>query len=187
MEYIFENGVVYGGSHPGNPCRVYALQMFAQCKTQKKLDEEMGKLEDLLPGMTMRHAQYVFTEVAVHAACQMAGGKNKLSRVEMESVIEMVGENFVFPSKTIKDFLKKDGEKIMIEGISLIRDEEPGLLVNLLKFLLEVAMADGVITREEINFVIDFGISRLKMELEEVFEVIGQEIVAHYNCSATGI
>lgn len=187
MEYIFENGVVYGGSHPGNPCRVYALQMFAQCKTQKKLDEEMAKLYDLLPGMKMRNSQYYITEVAVHAACQMAGGKNKLSRVEMEKLLELVGENFIFPSKTIKDILKKDEEQTISEGISVVMDEEPALLDILLKFLLEVAMADGVITKEEINFIVTFGITRLKMEMEDVFRIIGNEVVSHYNCSATGI
>lgn len=187
MEYIFENGVVYGGSHPGNPCRVYALQMFAQSKTQRRLDEEMDKLYDLLPGMSIRKAQFYFTEAAVHAACLMAGGKNKLSKVEMECLLEMVGENFIFPSKTIKDILKKDGEQAISEGISVVRDEEPNLLDNLLKFLLEVAMADGVITKEEINFIVTFGITRLKMEMEDIFDIIGQEVVAHYNCSATGI
>lgn len=187
MKYIFEKMIVQEGTHPSGPNRVHALMLFDSCRSQKQLDEEMGQLLDLIPGMLLSNAEIYYIRLAIVAGYMLAEIDGKPEKRVLNHIVKVVASFYIEPTKVIKSVLKEDREQVMYEAISVLKDIEPGFLYKTLRFLIEIAMIDETISQKEIDFLVEFGQEKLEQEIEDIYEAIEDIMVEDYQSSIEGL
>jgi len=176
---LINNGVISRSDHPDIPLRIHAMLLYANCKTIKALEENMAVLFDSIPGIYHSDIDYQMALFSAAAGIKLAMKDGKMDKSEKDMIIEEIAKYDLEPSKIFKKVQKEDVDIIIEQSLSFVLDKDSSKAIDMFKFYVELAFADKVLTKEELDFVKEFGIS-LGLEESQIYESIADEIREHY-------
>lgn len=156
--FLEEDGEMFG-NHPVNPLRVQALYVYSIAKRQKEIDECICSFINCTSHKLFDPLKARYTAAAGMLMAQVDG---KVSKREMAAIYKRMGEDCLFPEEEWNDLKKSDLNKVLDESIQQML-ETYGLRANesMMRYALEIMLADGTISQKEIDFVYKLGDSLL--------------------------
>lgn len=176
---LINNGVISKSDHPDIPLRIHAMLLYAKCKTIKALEENMAVLFESIPGMYHSDVDCQMALFSAAAGIRLAMKDGKMDKTEKDMIIEEIAKYDLEPSKIFKKVLKENVDVVFEQSMSFVIDKDPSKAIAMLKFYVELAFADRVFSKEELNSVMDFGRS-LGLDEPIIYEAIADEIREHY-------
>jgi len=170
--FMEDNGEMFG-DHPVLPIRVHALNFYANAKTQEELDEEVIKIVSCYYHGTEQGE--LFTKFVAAAGLYVANLDGKITDDERTQIITRIGDNELFPVDFLENIEKeKNIKKLFDETVEALKDY-PDMNGQMMRYFVDVALADKEFTSEEMNAVFEFG-AYLGYNKSEIADYIGSVI-----------
>ena len=157
LEYFLKDKGFSRSTHPVNPIRVQALNLFATCKTQKALNEGMDELISILLKVGDSELDEYTALFIVSAGVIVANVDGALNKEEYDRIVETLSDLKIFPREFIDQVLDSDVVKVFNDSVENILRINPGMREDMLDYMIQVVMSDKVITKEEVDLLYDFG------------------------------
>ena len=157
LEYFLNDKGYSRSSHPVNPIRVQALNLFATAPSQKKLQEGMDQLISILLKVGDSELDEYTASFIVSAGLIVANADAALNQDEFNRIIETLSDLKIFPRAFIDQVAKGDIVKTFKDSVENILRINPGMRENMLAYMIQVVMSDKMITNEEVELLYGFG------------------------------
>ena len=158
LDYFLKEGGLTGGSHPVDPIRVRALDLFANAKTQAALTKGMNELINVLQDLMHGELDLALADFVASAGILISQIDGKCDKSEEEYIIKELAQFTLFPYKVLKHVEKGDVVKIFEESFNKILElSSPEDGVTPLNYILEIVIADRYLDDREISVVYDLG------------------------------
>ena len=186
LEYFLKGTGVSRSSHPVNPIRVQALNLFATVKTQKELQEGMDELITILLKVGDDEMDEYMARFIASAGLIVVNCDGEVHEEEVNQVIETLAALKIFPRQYLEEIAKGDIPAIFNDSVENILKINPGVRVALLEYMISIVMSDKKIAPEEIKLLYNFGESIALSEME-VATAIAEAIQRRYMPSLESI
>ena len=179
LEYFLKGKGISRSSHPVNPIRVQALNLFATVKTQKELQEGMDELITILLKVGDDEMDEYMARFIASAGLIVVNCDGEVHEEEVNQVIETLAALKIFPRQYLEEIAKGDIPAIFNDSVENILKINPGVRVALLEYMISIVMSDKKIAPEEIKLLYNFGESIALSEME-VATAIAEAIQRRY-------
>jgi len=188
-----ENGAGNLMSHPVNPIRIKAIQLFAGSalfasllNEQKPVADEAlaSSIEELTQSLMvisstpldMYRRQFIAT-----AGIIMANIDEKMNEDEYENILRILSGYTIFPAEYLNQIFKsgKVGE-LFGEAIEKILEMNPGDRYSMFNMMINIAHSDNRLARTEIALLFDVGTKALGMSRREVAQLIAENVQRNF-------
>lgn len=176
---LINNGIISKSDHPDIPLRIHAMLLYAKCTTIKSLEENMAVLFESIPGMYHSDVDLQMALFSAAAGIRLATKDGKMEKAEKDMIIEEIAKYDLEPSKILKRVMKEDVDIVFEQSMSFVLDNDSSKAIDMFKFYIELAFADKVLSKEELDSVKEFGMT-LGLEESIIYESIADEIREHY-------
>lgn len=178
LDYFLKSDRFIGDTHPVHPISIYALHLYATCKTQEQLDEAMTRIEDRFYQLSEEDATFNFFFIA--AGWLLGNTDGEIDNAQIRQILNEVGKKCWFP----KEFLQKvqeehDLEQLYHNTIQLLVEKDEDNKVLMLDYLLSIACADGAFTENELHFIYRFG-HEIGWEDNEIAKYTSELLSRHF-------
>ena len=157
LEYFLKDKGFSRASHPVNPIRVQALNLFATSRTQKELNQGMDELISILLKVGDSELDEYMAAFIVAAGLIVANVDGELNREEYNRIVESLSELKIFPRQFIDEIAEKDVFKTFNDSVENILKINPGMREDMLEYMIQIVISDKTISNEEMNMLYDFG------------------------------
>lgn len=172
-----ENGVrPLGGTHPMHPLRIQALEHFVNCKTQKALTQGMQRIIEHIQEFVLTPVHNAKAYFNAAAGIMMAQADGKKDRYEESFIQNQVAQFTLYPHKLIKEVEKGVIAKEMEESAAFILEHEPDAAVELLGYLVEVALLDQILDTRELGIIYEFASAKLGLPEQTISRFIATKV-----------
>ncbi|MBP5687215.1 MAG: M48 family metalloprotease [Muribaculaceae bacterium] len=186
LEYFLKDKGISRSSHPVNPIRVQALNLFATCETQEELQKGMDELISILLKVGDSELDEYMARFIASAGLIVASSDKKVKEDEVNQIIEMLARLKIFPRKYLEEIAQGDVGAIFNDSVENILKINPGMRLGLLEYMIHIALSDKVIARNEVELLYNFGASIALSEME-VASAIAESIQRNYMPSLESI
>ncbi|MBR5687325.1 MAG: M48 family metalloprotease [Prevotella sp.] len=157
LDYFLKDKGVSRASHPVNPIRVQALNLFANTKTQKKLNEGMDELISILLKIGDNELDEHMARFVASAGLIVANADKDVKQKEINEILDTLATLKIFPSKYLEEIAQGDIGKTFGESVTNILTINPGLRDGLLRYMIHIVLSDQIIAKEEVDLLYQFG------------------------------
>lgn len=186
LEYFLKEGGISGGTHPVNPIRIRALELFAKEKTQAGLNRGMGELIDILQEFMFSELDSALADFVAAASIIMTQVDGKRDKNEEEVILAEMADFCLFPHKVLKQVEKGDVMKIFKESVAKIMKIAPYKNIDLLTYYINVAFADGIIDEKEIELIYDLG-KKVGLSYDDIARELGKKVQKDFKPLASAL
>jgi len=183
LEYFQKAEGLNVASHPINPIRVKAIELFSQSELfanesggqsldaealRKKIDDLIQVLLKIKSSELDKHITYFIAS----AGFVIAKIDDEFDDREREMLIKALSDYTIFPGGLL-DQIEKEGnaEQIFVGSLKAILEINPGERERMLTFMIHVAMADKIIKPKELEFIFHIGQNAFGYSAKEVAQV----------------
>lgn len=159
LEYFLNDKGLSRATHPVNPIRVQAINVFAKTKTQEELDEEMEKLISILLKVGNSELDEYMARFIATAGLIVANADGEVIKEEIDSIIENLSILKIFPTQFLHEIANEDVIAIFNDSVQNILNINPGMREGMLSYMIGIIMSDKNIGQEEIELLSNFGSS----------------------------
>ena len=175
LEYFIKDVGISGGSHPVNPIRVRALELFATAKTQAAFNRGMTDLVSVLQDFLYSELDYALADFVASASIIVSQVDGKRDKNEEEFILKELAAFCLFPHKVLKQVEKDNVKKIFNESVAKILEIAPYKRDDLMNYFINVAFADGELDEKEMALIYEFG-SKLGYSEGEIARTLGLKV-----------
>ena len=175
LDYFLKEGGVTDGSHPVNPIRIRALELFATAKTQAAFNRGMNDLVWALQKLQYDALDNAIADYIAAAGIFISQMDGKRDKNEEEFIIRELAAYSLSPYKDLKRVEKGDVVNTLNTAIKNILEMAPDLRSELLKYFVNMAFADGELSDKELELIFDFG-DKLGYHESEIAEFLCNKI-----------
>lgn len=186
LEYFLKDKGVSRSSHPVNPIRVQALNLFATVKSQDELNKGMDELISILLKVGDDELDEHMARFIASAGLIVVNCDGEVHEDEVNQVIETLAALKIFPRQYLEEIARGDVPAIFNDSVENILKLNPGVRVALLEYMISIVMSDKKIAPEEIKLLYNFGESIALSEME-VATAIAEAIQRRYMPSLESI
>jgi Zn-dependent protease with chaperone function len=186
LEYFLKDKGISRSSHPVNPIRVQALNLFATCQSQEELHKGMDELISILLKVGDSELDEYMARFIASAGLIVASSDKRVKEDEVNQIIEMLARLKIFPRKYLEEIAQGDVGAIFNDSVENILKINPGMRMGLLEYMIHIALSDKVIARNEVELLYNFGASISLSEIE-VASAIAESIQRNYMPSLESI
>lgn len=179
LSYFLNDKGISRASHPVNPIRVQALNLFANSSSEEELKKGMDELISILLKVGDSEMDEYTARFIASAGLIVANLDNEITKDEIDDIISKLASLTVFPRKFLDEIAEGDVTAVFSEAVNGILKINPGMKEGLLRYLIYIVMSDQLITKEEIEFLYDFGDS-VGLSRIEVANAIAEAIQQNY-------
>ena len=179
LEYFLNDKGVSRASHPVNPIRVQALNLFANAKTQQELHDGMDQLISILLKVGDNELDEHVARFAAAAGLLVANTDSAINQDEIDRIIETLASIKIFPGEFLDEIAKGDVIKTFNESVESILSINPGMREELLNYMINIVLSDKIISKAEIDMLYQFG-SSVGLSDMEVATAIAVAIQSNY-------
>ena len=179
LEYFLNDKGVSRASHPVNPIRVQALNLFANAKTQQELHDGMDQLISILLKVGDNELDEHVARFAAAAGLLVANTDSAINQDEIDRIIETLASMKIFPGEFLDEIAKGDVIKTFNESVESILSINPGMREELLNYMINIVLSDKIISKAEIDMLYQFG-SSVGLSDMEVATAIAVAIQSNY-------
>lgn len=159
LEYFIKDRGMSRATHPVNPIRVQALNLYASVKTQEALDEGMDELISILLKVGDNELDEWLALFIASAGLKVATLDCTLSESELDGIIDALSMLKIFPKEYLTEIANGDFEADFVRSVENIMKINPGMRDVMLKYMIDIVLSDKVISNEDLDFLYEFGSS----------------------------
>ena len=157
LNYFLKDKGVSRATHPVNPIRVQALNLFSTMKTQKELNDGMDELISILLKVGNSELDEYTAQFIVSAGIIVANIDKALNQEEYNAIIENLADLKIFPRKFIEEVMSGDIIQTFNSSVENILKVNPGMREDMLDYMIQIVISDKTISNEEMDMLYDFG------------------------------
>lgn len=157
LDYFLKDKGVSRSSHPVNPIRVQALNLFATAVSKTELDDGMEELISILLKVGGSELDEQTARFIASAGLVVAGADGDITVDEIDQIIQTLSGLKIFPQKFLEEIHKGDPSEILMDSSKKILDINPGMREGMIKYMISIVMADKVISTVEVELIYKFG------------------------------
>ena len=188
LKYFKETGSGNLLSHPINPIRIKAVELFetselyrnllagTELTTDKKLDKQVSELIQSLMVISNSPVNFYRISFIASAGLIVAGIDKAIEPDEYKKIIEELSAFTVFPKQTLNQMIDENKmEEFFEKSVKALLQINPGEKNMMLEYMINIIIADSSISEGELNFIFDFGV-KLGFERKEVAQIFASSI-----------
>ena len=179
LEYFLNDKGVSRASHPVNPIRVQALNLFATSKSEEELKAGMDELISILLKVGTSELDEYTARFIASAGLIVANIDEGVNEDEINRVIESLSSMKMFPRQFLDEIAQGNVSQIFIESAENILRINPGMREGMLKYMISIVLSDKLIAKEEVDLLYHFG-DQIGLSDMEVASAIGEAIQMNY-------
>jgi len=179
-------------THPINPVRVKALQLFAKSPLFKdclagnelvaddKLAEAVRKLVEEHTALAegLNHDRMVFMATG---GLIMSGCDEAMAEEEYEKIVSHISRFTLYPRIYLDEIIKsKNVQDMFMKSVINILKENPSERDSLMGYLLDIVLADNDINQAELKVLVDIGVKIMGYSEKEVSQFIAGGLYSMY-------
>lgn len=157
LDYFLNDKGVSRASHPVNPIRVQALNLFANAKNREELDSGMDNLISILLKVGSSELDEHTARFIASAGLIVANSDDGVSKEEVEQIIQSLAGLKIFPRQYLDEIAQGDVIETFNDAVGKILEINPGMKEGMLKYLIHIVLSDKIIDKEEIGLIYQFG------------------------------
>lgn len=157
LNYFLNDRGVSRASHPVNPIRVQALNLFATAKSKQELDNGMEELISILLKVGCNELDEHTAKFIATAGLIVANSDGEVSKEEVEQIIQSLAGLKIFPRKFLDEIARGDVIATFNESVGNILEINPGMRDGMLKYMIHIVLSDKIIAKEEVDMIYKFG------------------------------
>lgn len=192
LEIFRQNGAGNNLSHPINPIRIKAVQLYAASDLHKNVYDEAVEDKTLEAGIAeLTRALLVLgtspldhyrKQFVATAGLILANVDSEINDDEYETILNTLSNFTIFPLEYL-DSIVKSGKvsELFTEAISKILEINPSDRFAMLNMLISLAHSDRRISRNEIAFMFEAGTQLMGMSRKEIAQLIAENIQQGFN------
>ncbi len=186
LNYFLEDNGISEGTHPVNPIRIRALELFANSKTQTALVRGMNELIDVLHRFAYSEYDFALTDFVAAASVIVSRMDGRVDKFEEECIIDELAKFTLTPYKDLKRIEKGDVGKIFKESVDKILEINSGVADALLDYFITVVFADGILDNDEMALIFDFG-HQVGLSDGDIARTIGTKLKEEFSPTALNL
>lgn len=186
LEFFLKDNGISEGSHPVNPIRIKALELFATARTQKALNQGMDELIGVLQNFVYSELDAALADFIASAGIVMSQLGGKRDKNEEEFILRQLGAFCLLPHKELKRVERGDLMTIFNGAVTKILEISPDMSSALLRYFIDVAFADDELEELEVKLIYDFG-DKLGFPQSEIARALGIKIRESFSPKASGL
>jgi len=188
LKYFKETGSGNLLSHPINPIRIKAVELFEQSELyrnllsgaeiiqDKMLEVSISELIQSLMVISNSPLNYHRTCFIASAGLIVAGIDKAIEPDEYNAIVDELSAFTVFPKQTLKEMIDENKIDLFFENsVNALLEINPGEKNMMLEYMINIIIADSTILDSELNFVFDFGV-KLGFERKEIAQIFATSI-----------
>lgn len=175
LDYFLNDRGMSRASHPVNPIRVQALNLFANSTSQEELNAGMDKLISILLKVGDSEQDEHLARFIATAGLIVANSDGNVAKEEIDEIISNLAQLKIFPMRFLEEISNSDVGKIFSDAVSSLMDINPGLREGMLCYMIDVVMADKNIAQNEIELIYRFG-SDIGFSTIEIANIVARAI-----------
>ncbi len=157
LNYFLNDKGVNRASHPVNPIRVQALNLFATAKSKAELDKCMEELISILLKVGCSELDEHTARFIASAGLIVANSDDEVRQEEVEQIIQSLAGLKIFPRKYLEEIAEGDVIETFKDSVAKILEINPGMKDGMLKYMIHIVLSDKIIAKEEIELIYKFG------------------------------
>lgn len=166
LEYFLKDKGVSRASHPVNPIRVQALNLFATSKSKEELDKGMDELISILLKVGTSELDEYTAKFIASTGLIVAYSDEGVGKEEVEQIVQSLAGLKIFPRQFLDEIAQGDVIATFNEAVGKILEINPGMKDGMLKYMIHIVLSDKIIEKEEVEMVYKFGESIGLSEIE---------------------
>jgi len=188
LKYFKETGSGNLLSHPINPIRIKAVELFEtsvlyqnllsgeELTIDKVLDDQISELIQSLMVISNSPVNYHRTSFIASAGLIVAGIDKAIEPDEYKRIIEELSAFTVFPKQILNQMIEENKIELFFEkSVKALLKINPGEKNMMMEYIINIIIADSVISDSEFEFIFDFGI-KLGFERKEIAQIFASSI-----------
>lgn len=179
LEYFLKDRGTSRSSHPVNPIRVQALNLFANANSDEELQAGMDELIEILLKVGDSELDEHLARFIASSGLIVASLDGAVNEDEVDQIIDSLSCLKIFPRIFLDEIAESNVGDIFNQAVGNILNINPGMREGLLQYMVNIIMSDKKITEEEVAFLYDFG-DNIGFSQMEVASAIAESIQKSY-------
>ncbi|MCX6305386.1 MAG: M48 family metallopeptidase [Bacteroidetes bacterium] len=176
-------------SHPINPIRIKAIQLFSNSNTYRAItgklppepDETLaGQISDLVQTLLVlssSEADYHRKYFIAAAGMVMAGVDGEMNEYELEAILKQLSGFTIFPAGLLREISESGKvQEVMDRSARMLLELNPGDRYPMFDMLMNIVIADKDISRDEIAFLYNYGATVFGFSRKEIAQLLANGI-----------
>lgn len=179
LDFFLNDKGVSRASHPVNPIRVQALNLFATSESEEVLDKGMDELIAILLKVGTGELDESIAMFIATAGLVVAGVDSKVSVDEVKRIVEELAGFKIFPRQYFDELAQGDIGTLFNNSVMSILNVNPGMRDDMLMYMIGIVLSDKIIAKEEVDLLYSFG-QQIGFSEMEVASAIARSIQQSY-------
>ena len=179
LEYFMHDKGISRATHPVNPIRVQALNLYAHAQSEAELQTGMEDLIAILLKIGDGEIDEHMARFIASAGLIVMNADGEVANEEVNDVIGALAGVKIFPRQFLDEMAKGDVVKIFNDAVGNILNINPGMREALLDYVIHISLSDKIIAADEVSLIYQFGDSIGLSEIE-VANAIASAIQQNY-------
>lgn len=164
-------------SHPVSPIRIEALNLFANAKTEKELNDGMDVLVDAIARLNQNN------EMGLHllwfvasAGLIMASADGEITHDELENILNNMSEFYMFPMDVLEQVTPKNCRDVFNKSLQSLLQINPDARNDLFLYLVNIMVTDFKFKKEELDLLMKMGKEAFGLEEDLIVRLVADGI-----------
>ena len=179
LEYFLNDRGMSRDSHPVNPIRVQALNIFANATSKEQLDSGMDELICILLKVGDSEQDEYTARFIATAGLIVANSDGEISKDEIDRIISNLASLKIFPRQYLEEIAESNVTEIFGDAVNNLMRINPGMREGMLQYMISIVLSDKIIANNEVQLIYKFG-NDIGLSRIEVANAIAQSIQCNY-------
>lgn len=168
LEYFLHDKGLSSDTHPVNPIRVQALNLFATSSTDEALKKAMEEIIASLMKITNDEVDYYLSYFIASAGLIAMNIDGEVTHEEVETVLNNLAAFQIFPRQFLDDVNKQNVVEIFNSSIDEVLKRNPDAREGMFSYMISLLLADKSLNQEEVDFLFKVGEQSFGFSQKEV-------------------
>lgn len=179
LDYFLRDKGTSRSSHPVNPIRVQALDLFATADNDEELSKGMEELISILLKVGDTELDEHLARFIASAGLIVATADDEVEKDEFNQIIDALASLKIFPRAYLEEIAEGDIGETFNQAVGSILETTPSMRESLLQYMIHITLSDKKIAEDEVRLLYGFGAS-IGYSEKEVAQAIADAIQRNY-------
>lgn len=157
LEYFVNDSGLSRETHPVNPIRVHALNLFATSSDEETLKSGMNDLIGVLMKVSNNEVDYFLGFFIASAGLITMNLDGEVTREEVETVLNNLASFHIFPKQFLDEVSSQDVVQIFHSSIEEVLKRSPDTREGMFSYMVSLLLADKSLQQKEVDFLFEVG------------------------------
>lgn len=161
-----------GYTHPVSPIRTEALNLFANAKTEKELNEGMNVLINAISRLNTNPLEDELMIFMAAGGLIMANADGEVTQKEYETILNQMSSYYMFPLDILQKITPENCSDVFNKTVNNILEADPKNADTLFLYLISVLVSDSKLDQKELDLLFKIGEEALHLEGGRMVELL---------------